>query len=122
MDQLKIDKRTGTNQSAPYVNVCLNIFAFDCGMCSNLAPCSYRVLGGVYFGQLLGMSDHLSFTLGQNGYRAYKYVPYGPVHEVVPYLLRRAEENSSLLASDATRTERVLLVKELKRRLKLEKA
>jgi len=76
----------------------------------------------VYFGQLLGMSDHLSFTLGQNGYRAYKYVPYGPVHEVVPYLLRRAEENSSLLASDATRTERVLLVKELKRRLRLEKA
>eukprot|EP00127_Corallochytrium_limacisporum_P005641 Clim_evm20s210 gene=Clim_evmTU20s210 len=56
-----------------------------------------RETGGVFFGQLLGMADHLSFTLGQNGYSAYKYVPYGPIDEVLPYLLRRAHENSDLL-------------------------
>ncbi|MEW5306013.1 MAG: hypothetical protein WDW36_008518 [Sanguina aurantia] len=51
----------------------------------------------VYFGQLLGMSDHLTFTLGKHGYRAFKYVPYGKVDEVIPYLLRRAQENKAVL-------------------------
>jgi proline dehydrogenase len=45
----------------------------------------------VYFGQLLGMADHLSFTLGAAGYRAHKIVPYGPVHETLQYLIRRAQ-------------------------------
>ncbi len=49
--------------------------------------------GGVYFGQLLGMADRLTYVLASNGYKAYKYVPYGPVREVIPYLLRRAQEN-----------------------------
>ena len=43
---------------------------------------------GVYFGQLLGMADHLSFTLGRAGYRIHKIVPYGPVHETLQYLIR----------------------------------
>ena len=47
--------------------------------------------GGVYFGQLLGMADNLTYGLGKAGYKAYKYVPYGPVHEVMPYLIRRAQ-------------------------------
>ena len=45
---------------------------------------------GVYFGQLLGMADHLSFTLGRAGYRIHKIVPYGPVHETLQYLTRYA--------------------------------
>jgi len=71
----------------------------------------------VYFGQLLGMADHLTFTLGARGYRAYKYVPYGPVYEVLPYLLRRAHENSDLLGGDNVATERALVLGELKRRM-----
>jgi proline dehydrogenase len=53
---------------------------------------------GVHFGQLLGMSDHITFTLGLCGYSAFKYLPYGHVHEVLPYLIRRAQENSGLMA------------------------
>ena len=69
----------------------------------------------VYFGQLLGMADHLTFTLGAHGYRAYKYVPYGSLYEVMPYLLRRAHENGDLLSSNVA-GERALLVGELARR------
>jgi len=69
----------------------------------------------VYFGQLLGMADHLSFTLGGAGYKAYKYVPYGKVQEVMPYLVRRAQENSGLLGG--AKLELKMLRAELKRRL-----
>lgn len=50
----------------------------------------------VYFSQLLGMSDHLSYNLAAEGYNVCKYVPYGPVRSVVPYLTRRAEENTAI--------------------------
>eukprot|EP00011_Vannellida_sp_DIVA3-517-6-12_P001001 CAMPEP_0114624364 /NCGR_PEP_ID=MMETSP0168-20121206/10729_1 /TAXON_ID=95228 ORGANISM="Vannella sp., Strain DIVA3 517/6/12" /NCGR_SAMPLE_ID=MMETSP0168 /ASSEMBLY_ACC=CAM_ASM_000044 /LENGTH=554 /DNA_ID=CAMNT_0001835637 /DNA_START=21 /DNA_END=1683 /DNA_ORIENTATION=- len=53
--------------------------------------------GNVFFGQLLGMADNLTFPLGLNGYQAYKYVPYGPIEEVVPYLVRRAQENKDMM-------------------------
>lgn len=49
-----------------------------------------------YFSQLLGMSDHISYNLSINGYNVAKYVPYGPIKEVIPYLIRRAEENTSI--------------------------
>ena len=49
----------------------------------------------VYFAQLLGMSDNLSFNMAAAGFNVAKYVPYGPVREVMPYLLRRAAENTS---------------------------
>ena len=53
--------------------------------------------GKVFFGQLLGMADNLTFPLGLNNYQAYKYVPYGPIEEVVPYLVRRAQENKDMM-------------------------
>jgi len=71
----------------------------------------------VGFGQLLGMADHLTFTLGANGYKAYKYVPYGPIDEVMPYLIRRTQENSAVLGSAGVQEERAMIGKELRRRL-----
>jgi proline dehydrogenase len=68
----------------------------------------------VYFAQLLGMSDHISFNLSAAGYNVAKYVPYGPVREVVPYLIRRAEENTS--AAGQTSRELRLIQKEKQRR------
>ena len=50
----------------------------------------------VYFSQLLGMSDHISYNAAKEGFNVVKYVPYGPVQEVIPYLIRRATENISI--------------------------
>jgi len=71
--------------------------------------------GKVYFAQLLGMSDNITFTLGICGYNSFKYLPYGSIYEVLPYLIRRAQENSSLMA-EATH-ELDVLTSEMKRRI-----
>lgn len=68
----------------------------------------------IWFGQLYGMSDHISFNLADRGYNVAKYLPFGPVKDVMPYLIRRAEENTSV-AGQTTR-ELSLLKKERKRR------
>jgi len=68
----------------------------------------------IYFSQLLGMSDHISFNLAKDGYNVAKYVPYGPVKEVMPYLIRRAEENTSIAGQ--TGRELTLIMQELDRR------
>ena len=70
----------------------------------------------VWFAQLYGMSDNISFNLAKAGYRVAKYVPYGPVRAVMPYLLRRAAENTSV-AGQSSR-ELLMIRKELKRRKK----
>ena len=69
-----------------------------------------------WFAQLLGMSDHISFNLAKEGYNVAKYLPYGPVKAVLPYLSRRAQENSSVKGQVGR--ELTLIEKELKRRKK----
>ena len=68
----------------------------------------------IYFAQLYGMSDHISFNLADKDYNVAKYVPYGPIKEVVPYLFRRAEENTSVAGQ--TSRELTLIKKERNRR------
>ena len=68
----------------------------------------------IHFSQLLGMSDHISFNLAKEGYNASKYMPYGPVKDVIPYLMRRAQENTSV-AGQMSR-ELKLLKEEVRRR------
>ncbi|WP_369994886.1 proline dehydrogenase family protein [Winogradskyella sp.] len=68
----------------------------------------------VWFGQLYGMSDHISYNLAAEGYNVAKYIPFGPVKDVMPYLIRRAEENTSVAGQ--TNRELSLLKTERKRR------
>jgi proline dehydrogenase len=80
---------------------------------NELAPSDKRI----YFAQLLGMSDHISYNLANAGYNVAKYVPYGKVKEVLPYLVRRAEENSSVKGQAGR--ELSLIQQELRRRKSL---
>lgn len=68
----------------------------------------------IFFSQLYGMSDNLSYVLAKNGYSVSKYVPYGPVKDAVPYLIRRADENTSVTGQVSRELE--LIAKELRRR------
>lgn len=77
---------------------------------NNLAHSDSRI----WFSQLFGMSDHISYNLSNRGYNVAKYLPYGPVKAVMPYLLRRAQENTSVKGQSGR--ELSLIEKELKRR------
>jgi len=79
-------------------------------LAAGLSPDDQRVS----FAQLLGMSDHLSFNLAHRGFASAKYVPYGPLREAIPYLIRRAEENTSV--GGQTSRELSLIRTELQRR------
>lgn len=68
----------------------------------------------VHFSQLFGMSDNITFNLSGEGYSVSKYLPFGPIRDVIPYLMRRAQENTSV--SGQTGRELALITKELKRR------
>jgi len=70
----------------------------------------------VHFSQLYGMSDNISFNLAKAGCNVSKYLPFGPIKDVIPYLMRRAQENSSVAGQ--TSRELLLIEKELKRRKK----
>ncbi|WP_299455903.1 proline dehydrogenase family protein [uncultured Microscilla sp.] len=76
----------------------------------NIAPSNPRV----FFGQLYGMSDHITYNLAKAGFNAVKYVPYGNVKEVMPYLFRRAQENTAITGQSNRELE--LIKKELNRR------
>jgi proline dehydrogenase len=68
----------------------------------------------VHFSQLYGMSDHISFNMASEGYQVSKYLPFGPLQDVVPYLMRRAQENSSV--NGQTNRELLLIRQEIARR------
>jgi proline dehydrogenase len=68
----------------------------------------------IHFSQLYGMGDHITFNMAVQGLNVSKYLPFGPISEVIPYLMRRAEENTSV--NGQTNKELVLLKKELARR------
>jgi proline dehydrogenase len=70
----------------------------------------------VYFAQLYGMSDNISYNLANAGYNVVKYVPYGPVEKVMPYLSRRAEENTSVAGQSSREFD--LVKREIARRRK----
>lgn len=78
----------------------------------NISPANDHI----FFSQLLGMSDNLSFNLAEAGYHVAKYMPYGPVKSVMPYLFRRAQENTSV--GGQTSRELSLILKEKERRRK----
>ena len=88
---------------------------------SNLKLCTWMAEMGlepsdkrVSFAQLLGMSDPITFNLAAHGYNVAKYVPYGPIREAIPYLIRRAQENTSVAGQ--TSRELSLLREEQRRR------
>lgn len=70
----------------------------------------------MWFGQLYGMSDHISFNLAKEGYNVAKYVPFGPVRDVMPYLIRRAEENTSV-AGQTSRELNLIKIERKRRKL-----
>ena len=72
----------------------------------------------IHFSQLYGMSDNITFNLAKAGCNVSKYLPFGPIKDVIPYLMRRAQENSSV--SGQTGRELLLINKELKRRSEIE--
>lgn len=74
----------------------------------------------IHFSQLYGMSDNITFNLANAGYSVSKYLPFGPIRDVIPYLMRRAQENSSI--NGQTSRELLLIKLELRRRAKMAKA
>lgn len=87
-----------------------NLLAFDY-MQSNNIPMDHP---HIHFSQLYGMSDNITFNLSKHGCNVSKYLPFGPIKDVIPYLMRRAQENSSV--SGQTGRELALLKREMNRR------
>jgi proline dehydrogenase len=120
----KADTDRAYNQALDYALQHLDELAF-CAATHNEESCHYLIEQmdeqdippdheRISICQLYGMGDHITFNLAQAGYNISKYVPYGPVKEVIPYLIRRAQENSSI-GGQMSRELR-LLSKELERR------
>ena len=89
-----------------------NKYLIELMLAKNISPADERV----YFAQLFGMSDQISYALAKDHYKVAKYLPYGPVEAVMPYLFRRADENTSVKGQ--TSREFLLIKKEIDRRKK----
>ena len=115
---------TNFNEGANFILSNLDNFSLFCG--SHNEKSIYNILDimkdskmqknnpKIWFGQLYGMSYNISFNLAEEGYNVIKYLPFGPIKEVIPYLIRRAEENTSVKGQTSRELE--LIKKELKRR------
>ena len=120
----KEDTDRAFNQAAAFILTHIDTLAICCGthneksnyrMIINMDELNIKVNHPhVFFAQLLGMSDHISYNLAKAGYNVAKYVPYGPVEAVMPYLIRRASENSSVAGQ--TSRELKLIKMEMKNR------
>ncbi|MFA4868254.1 MAG: proline dehydrogenase family protein [Pedobacter sp.] len=121
------DKKSSDRDYDASLNYCMEHISDIAFVCGTHNEESCRVLAQLldeyhvphnhphaYFAQLLGMSDNLSFNLSDAGYNVTKYVPYGPVKAVMPYLFRRAQENTSIAGQ--TSRELGLIIKEKQRR------
>ena len=112
------------NKGASFILLNLNIFSLFSGTHNEESIYkiidlmkSHKIDNGnqkIWFGQLYGMSDNISFNLANEGFNSIKYLPYGPIKEVIPYLIRRAEENTSVKGQTSRELE--LIKSELKRR------
>ena len=115
---------TNFNNGASFILSNLNIFSLFSG--THNEESIYKIIdimklnninknnSKIWFGQLYGMSDNISFNLANKGFNAIKYLPFGPIKEVIPYLIRRAEENTSVAGQ--TGRELSLIKKEIKNR------
>ena len=124
---IQVDKEATDADFDSAVEFCLdnldrvNLFCGTHNEDSNLKLCEKMIKRGISeddhritFSQLLGMSDPITFNLASQGYNVAKYVPYGPIREAMPYLIRRAKENTSV-AGQTTR-ELMLIQAEIERR------
>ena len=112
------------NKGASFILLNLNIFSLFSGTHNEESIYkiidlmkSHKIDNGnqkIWFGQLYGMSDNISFNLANEGFNAIKYLPFGPIKKVIPYLIRRAEENTSVKGQTSRELE--LIKTELKRR------
>ena len=112
------------NKGASFILSNLNLFSLFSG--THNEESIYKIIeimkskginednSSIWFGQLYGMSDNITFNLASEGFNVIKYLPYGPIKEVIPYLIRRAEENTSVKGQTSRELE--LIKKELKRR------
>ncbi len=117
------------DKGVDYILSNLNVFSLFCG--THNEESLYKIIDSIrykglekksnkiWLAQLYGMSDHITFNLANENYNVVKYLPWGPIHQVLPYLIRRAEENTSVKGQ--TSRELSLIRNEISRRKKVKK-
>ena len=117
------------DKGVDYILSNLNVFSLFCG--THNEESLYKIIDSIkykrlekksnkiWLAQLYGMSDHITFNLANENFNVIKYLPWGPIHHVIPYLIRRAEENNSVKGQ--TSRELSLIRNEISRRKKVKK-